>query len=210
MELNDLKRSWEEYDKKLTENLRLNEELLRRSNLDRSRREMGVTLKWLSFDVTAAAVFFVLFCCWTILYCREPLSLACGGIVTLFMLFSFISEARQLGMLLRIDYYTTPVLDLQKQLGKFDSAYKLGRKISIFTLPILIPAGLVFLSGVLEALGIPHVKFHTWPAMFIIKCLLTIAISYPLLFWIYRNFIDKRLGTTRQFLAELEEFGKED
>ncbi len=208
MELDDLKRSWEEYDKKLMENLRLNEEILRRSNLDRSKREMNVTLKWLSFDMTAAMIFFLLFCYWTILYCRGPLYIVCGVILTLSMLFSFLSEAKLLGMLLRIDYYNTPVLDLQKQLVKFETAYKLGRKISIFVLPVLLPVGLIFATSVLEGLGIPCVKFHTWPEVFIINCLLTIAIAYPLLFWIWRNLFDKRLKAARLFLVELQEFEK--
>ncbi len=209
MELDELKRSWEEYDKKLSENLRLNEELLRCSNLDRSRREMSVTLKWLGFDMTAAAAFFVLFFCWTILYCREPITLVCGGFFTLTMLFSFVSEARQLGILLRIDYYNTPVLELQKQLAKFDTTYKLGRKISAFILPILLPAGLIFITTVFAALGLTNINILAWPKLFVINCLVVLAITYPLLFWIYRNFFDKRLKAARQFLSELQEFENE-
>ena len=40
MELDDIKNTWASYDEKLNKSLKLNEELLRKLNLDKSKREM--------------------------------------------------------------------------------------------------------------------------------------------------------------------------
>ena len=40
MELEELKNTWEQYDKKISENLRTNKELLKKINLDRAKSTM--------------------------------------------------------------------------------------------------------------------------------------------------------------------------
>ena len=57
MELDDLKKSWLNYDKKLADNLKVNEELLKKMNLDSSRKELSQPLK---YEIFSATVLFVL------------------------------------------------------------------------------------------------------------------------------------------------------
>jgi len=60
MELDDLKNIWAQYDKKLSDNLKLNEDLLRRMNLDKSKQEMQKPLNYKIASVILN-LFFLLF-----------------------------------------------------------------------------------------------------------------------------------------------------
>ena len=60
MELDDLKGAWAQYDKKLSANLKFNEELFKKLNLDKSRREMSGPLNYEIGSVVISGVFFIL------------------------------------------------------------------------------------------------------------------------------------------------------
>jgi len=57
MEANELKELWSDYDRKISENLRLNEEILIKLTRDKSRREMGNILNYEYFNFIVFAVF---------------------------------------------------------------------------------------------------------------------------------------------------------
>jgi hypothetical protein len=205
MEFDDLKRLWEAYDKKLGDNLRLNEELLRRSNLDRSRRAMRApsAMHWLDVAVIALYVPFILV--WTIRYGREPLFLVCGGISIAFFLYSLIwSDIRGLGMLRRMDFYNSSVVTLQRQLADYDRFSHRGRKFSLFILPPAIFALLVIVNK-----GLVGVNLLDRPLYFTIVGIVCLALGYPLIIWMWRNLFDKKVAAAHRHLAELEEFERE-
>lgn len=210
MELDQLKRSWEQYDQKLAENLNLNRELLRRSNLDRSRREMNTPLNWLWFNVLCVIPLVLLSLRWTLVYSRDPLLLICGIVFTVFMLMSFLYGLKELALLRKIDYYRVPVVELQKQLLAFATFYHKVKKFELYTLPIVLASGLIFIFKVFYKIGylkIDMIDRH--PKMVIIDLLVILPITYFLLIWIYRNLYEKKIKAARQFLAELEEFERE-
>ena len=206
MELDDLRRSWEQYDNKLIENLKLNEELLRRSNLDRSKREMNTPMIWESVNV-GVGIFILLFSFyWTMHSVREPLVLVCGGIFTLFTLLSFLYSLKAIGMLRKIDYYYASVLDLQKQILAFQTFFNKMKKFGLYTLPILLAPGMIFFCKIFYKIGFVKVDLFHYPIALIINILIVITITYLMLIWIYREFYDKKIESTRRFLADLEEF----
>ncbi len=210
MELDELKRSWEQYDQKLAENLRLNQELLRRSNLDRSRREMNTTLNWVWVNVLCVIPLVLLSLRWTLVYSRDPLLLICGIVFTIFMSLSFLYGLKELALLRKIDYYRAPVMELQKQLLAFGTFYHKVKKFELYTLPVVLVAGLIFVFKVSYKIGYLKVDMlERFPKMVIIDLLILIPLTYLLLIWLYRNFYDKKVKAARQFFAELEEFERE-
>jgi len=204
MELDDLKRSWEQYDKKLTENLKMNEELLRRSNLDRSKRTMNTPLIYISIGVVLSAVFTLLLFRWTLICLGEPLYLICGCICMLYTLFNLVYGMKELGMLRNMDYYNAPVLELQKQLSTFKAFYNKMKKIDFYIMPVAILAAMPLVFRVIH-----HLNIFNYPKMFIFTLLIGLAIAYPGLIWVYRNWYDKKVKAADRFLSELQEFEKE-
>jgi len=204
MELDDLKRSWEQYDKKLTKNLKMNEELLRRSNLDRSKRVMDTPFIYIVTSLAICVVFILLLLRWTLLYREEPLYLLSGAISMLYMLYNLGYGTKELHMLRNMDYYNTPVLELQKQLSFFQAFYSKMKKIDFYTLPLAIFALMPILFKVLHNLNV-----FDYPKIFISALVIGLAITYPLLIWVYRNWYDRKVKAANQFLSELQEFENE-
>ena len=204
MELDDLKRSWEEYDKKLAENLKVNEELLRRSTLDRSRRALNTPLVYESMGLFFGFILFLFFMRWTLLYGREWQYLICGGISLSYILFHFVCGIKKVGMLLRLNYYDTPVLDLQMQLSMFNTFYSKVRKIDLctmaFALLAMVPIGVRAIHG--------YDILQSHPRLFVMTGLIMLVLAYPMMIWIYRNWYDKKIKAARQFFSELQEFEK--
>jgi MFS family permease len=205
MELDDLKRSWEQYDQKLTENLRLNQEILRRSNLDRSRREMSGILTFIGVNLGIAFLTAPWILRWTLMYHREPIYLICGCVSILFLLASLISMLKEMSMLRRIDYYNSPVVEIQKQLLAFRYFVNMEKKIGLLLVPILLWA--LYILGMK---GIHKVDMLDHFRMLIINGVIMMAIVYPLALWFYRNFYDKKVKAAQRHLAELREFEKEE
>ena len=205
MELDDLKRSWERYDQKLTENLRLNQEILRRSNLDRSRREMGSVLTFVGVNLAAAFLMLPWLMRWTLMYGREPIYLICGCVLILFILGSLTGSLWEMALLRRIDYYGSPVLEIQKRLQAFDAFVHREKIIGYCITPIFVIAFyLLGMKGIYKVDMLDHSK------RLIIMILVAIAIVYPLVLWLYRNFYDRKVRAAQRHLAELRNFEREE
>jgi hypothetical protein len=205
MELDDLKRSWEQYDQRLTENLRLNKELLRRSTLDRSRREMNAPMHFTGFNLASVPIFFLFALRWTLMYGREPLYLICGIVVMVACLLSLAVDLKGMALLRRIDYDNTPILELQKQLTTFWALYNKDKKIGICLLPVLLAAALILIvKGVHRVEALDNLRY------FIVTMSIMLAISYPLMIWIVRAVYDKKVRSAQRFLTDLKAFEKEE
>jgi len=81
MELEELKSVWAQYDKKLSQNLKLNEELLRKMNLEKSKKEMTAPLFYEIISVIGGAIFLLFIISATIRYSYE-LKFLVPGIIT--------------------------------------------------------------------------------------------------------------------------------
>ena len=81
MELEELKSAWAQYDKKLTENLKLNEELLRKMNLEKSRKEMNTPLTYEISSFITGLIFILYIVSATIIHFNE-LKFLLPGIIT--------------------------------------------------------------------------------------------------------------------------------
>jgi hypothetical protein len=159
---------------------------------------------WIGLIITPIMLLFAIY--WIPFYSREPLVLICGSIFTLFGLLSLLYCLKELGMLRRIDYYNSPVLEIQKQLLAFKTFYQKVKKFEFYTLPIPFVSGSVFILKVLYKFGYPKLDMIE----IIIILLITMPLSYLLGIWIYRNLYDKKVKAAQRHLAELREFEKEE
>ena len=204
MELDDFKAAWAQYDEKLTENLKFNEELLKSMNLDKSNREFNKLLTYEIVAVVVVGLLLVYIGTATIKFMSE-IKFLMSGIVSIISLLPLLLFAIiKTNMLSKIDYYNASVVDLQKSISLFNQKYLVFRKLELFIFPL-------YVISTVPVLGIAarNFDFFVHIERYGAGVFLALVIGYPLLIWIYKNWYDKKIQHTKRFLEEINKFEKE-
>ncbi len=204
MELDDLKGVWAQYDKKLSDNLRFNEELLKKLNLDKSRREMNAPLIFEICSVVITGVFLVLVASWTLRFGNELTYQISGILSCISFAIMLVFALKKVTLLSNIDYYNLPVAELQKKLYVFKNKYFKLKKYEL----ILFPLYVIVLIPIC-AKGLRNFDIMIHPMRFAIAVILAIGIGLPVALWIYRHLYEKKIKNTSDFLSELSRFEEE-
>ncbi|WP_282147551.1 hypothetical protein [Algibacter lectus] len=205
MELDDLKGAWAQYDKKLNENLKFNEELFKKLNLDKSKREMTTPLNYELFSVFINIGFILFFASSTFRYAGNTVLLISGVLTTLFMLLFLFFSIHRLRLMSAIDYYNSSVIELQKALSKMKNKFFLYKRIEIFSFPFFT---LAFLP--IGAKAIRNFDILAHPTRFAIALVLGLVLGYTLALWIYKNWYEQKIKNTNDFINELNRFEEEE
>lgn len=205
MELDNLKTAWAEYDKKLTENLKFNEELLRKMNLESSKKEMNTPLTYEIFSFATGIIILIYIVSSTIRFSNEPKFLLPGLVASItFAIYVYLSAVK-IKLLSNIDYYFSPVIELQKAVNIFKHKYLQFKKYELYVFPIFTISSAPILAKALR-----NFDLYEHPTRFIIAIVLSLILYYPLAFWFYRDIFDKKLRNTSSFLDKLSRFEKEE
>ena len=204
MELDDFKGAWAQYDKKLSENLKFNEELFKKLNLDKSRREMSAPLNYEIGSVVISGVFLILVTSWTIQFGKDLIYLISGVLSILSFITMLGFALAKVRLLSNIDYYNSPVIELQKALYRFKDKYLRLKRFEI----ILFPFYIIFLMPICSK-GLRNFDLMSHPTRFIIAVVLAIGIGLPVALWIYKQMYEKKIKNTTEFLNELNRFEEE-
>ena len=200
MELDELKSAWAQYDKKLSRSLELNEALLRRMNIDRSRLELQKPFRAEVVGVVSMfymTVFFMVLADKFIddLQYAIPAFISIG-VALVYFTFAFIKMTRLAG----IGYYGAPITVIQHQTA---AVYRLILKLRKWEL-MLSPLILISLPPIFKF--IHHVDlFKNWQTFFLagVVCLL---IGLPSTFWINKYLYDKKFQNVEKLLKEIENY----
>ncbi len=148
MDLKDLKNIWQSHDKKLDENIRLNNEILKKMNLDKTHHEVQ------RFSVTPYLGLIVGLL--TLLYLGGFIYHHAGmlrflipaGLIASFALFQLLFSIYQTSMLRTINY-EAPVTGIQKKLMSLSVSRIRYLTITRFAYPLLwLPVLIVALQGI--------------------------------------------------------------
>ncbi len=204
MELDEIKNKWAEYDKKLSYNIRLNETLLRKRNLKGSKGEM---LKLLVYEIfnTVTSIIIVIALLWYSVYYMSLMQYCIPGfigaiITSIYIAFSVI----RLNILLSIDYYGSPVMEVQKSILKLKK-YSLNiRKYEILLMPLLM-------FSILPIYAKFRHNFNVYDSIeiFLPITIVALIIAYFISMLIYKHLYDKKFIKVEAYLKELEEFENE-
>lgn len=204
MELDELKTVWTQYDKKLKENLKFNEELLRKMNLEKSKKEMSAPLTYEIFSLATGVIFLIYIVSATIRFSNELKFLLPGIITTLtFVIYLYLSVIK-IRLLSNIDYYFSPIIEIQKAVNTFKHKYMQFKKYELYVCPVFA----ISVSPIL-AKALRNLDLYDHPTRFIIAIVLSLILYYPLAIWFYKNLFDKKVRNTNMFLNELIKFEKE-
>ena len=204
MELDEIKKLWSEYDKKLNENLKLNEKLLQKMNFDKSKQEIQKPLMYEIFSVIILFITIVFLTKFSFQFIEEiQYSLTGFSSVilgTLYLLFAII----KVNKFIKIDYYNSTVIKLQKDILLLKTAILRIRKIELFLLPFFIITLLPILFK-----GFHNINLFENLRFFSIEVGLILVIGYPVFLWINKNLYDNKLKDAELLLKETENYEKD-
>ena len=205
MELENLKQSWQKYDKMLTDNLKTNQELLKKINLDRAKSSMDIPKNYELISLAIGFVFLLYVLTSTIRFSADPKYLISGSLTCLWTMIMIILTIGKLKLLTNLDFYNHSVLSIQKRLAKIKKKYLNYKKFELFTIPLFIIVAAPILAKAMRGFDL----FGS-PLKYAIAFALAVGIGYPITVWIYKNWYDKKLRNTDNFLSELESFEQDD
>lgn len=204
MELEEFKSVWAQYDKKLTENLKINEELLRQINLAKSKNEMRVPLIYEQISTSTGIVFLMYIVANTIALSGELKFLLPGVITSITFIIYVALSIMKIRLLSKIDFYHSSIVDLQKAIATFKHKFLIYKKYELYMYPVFVIAAIPILGK-----AIRNFDLYEHPIRFVVAVILSMVIFYPLIIWGYKQTFDKRLRNTTLFLEELSKFEKE-
>lgn len=205
MELDELKQIWSQYDKKLTDNLKFNEGLLRKMSLDKAKHELHKPVMYEL--ITILFIFFtIVFVTGFSIRLLEEIQFSIAGFFgallgIMYLVFSIIKVNR----FEKIDYYNSPIVKLQKELSHLKKFILRLRKAELIFLPFLV---ITILPIAFKTIN--NINIYANLPLFIIEICFILGISYPVGFWVNRNFYDKGIRDAEMFLNEIKKFEKEE
>jgi hypothetical protein len=205
MELDELKQLWSQYDKKLNENLKFNEELLKKMNLNKAKQELQ--RPFICELITIVIIFLtIVFVTGFSIRLIEEIQFSLTGFSSvllgiIYLIFSIMKANR----FVKMDYYNSSIVKLQKDLLLLKIFILRLRKIEGIMLPFLI---VLILPILFKAIHNINIFENIVP--FIIKVCILLGISYPVGFWINKNLYDRKLRDAEMFLKEIDNFEKEE
>jgi hypothetical protein len=209
MELDELKIAWTQIDKRLSDNLKLNEDLLEKITLGKSKMKMKEILNNEILSVVIISLFLLLFGVVTCRFTSEMKFFIPGTILCLFSIMELILLINKVNDLTKIDYFNSPVVELQKELNKFMQKTMLFRKIEYCSIPLFVISFIpIFNKTVLNF----DMFNKTLPNIIgiIVGITAGLVIYYPLAIWIYKIGYDNKIKSASDFLKELKKFEKEE
>ena len=207
MELKELQEAWKQYDKKLTENLKLNEELLKTMNLDKSKNELD---KPMYGEIASVIVMFLVFLpmmLYGIYMIKQPIFSLFAFINAAIALMCVIFAAIKVKAFMKIDYIATPIIQLQQQIASLKMRILKLRKIELLVLvPFTFSITPVLMKWI-HNFDVFTTDNLTDP---IIRIIVILAVSFPAIIWTNKHFYDKRISNAQYYLHEIEKFSKEE
>lgn len=203
MELENLKNKWEQFDAKLTENLKINEKLLKRLNYSNSKNEMQKLLLTEQLNIAGLFIAFIFFTAYSTRLLNELQYSVPGLFGSLLLLVSITFSVMKVSKLLRLNYFDSSILDLQSKLAKIKVLVLRLRRIEYLMIPLvmfsLLP--ITFIS-VADTDIYEHID-KLWLQILLI---FGFTITFILVILINKNMYDRKMQNAEDFLKEIAHF----
>jgi hypothetical protein len=205
MELDDLKGAWAQYDKKLSKNLKLNEELLKSINFEKYNHALKKPMNLELLNIFIQVFMIGLVTVFSIRLSNEILYFLTGLIGALMCTISLIFSAVKANRFNKLFYYHLSVTNFQKDLTHLrilimrfrKIEYVIAAIIGITLFPLMVKA-----TTKIDLLGNLTVLI---PA---ICCAL--GFGYAIGIWLNMIVYDKGIKDAEMFLSMVDKFGKEE
>ncbi|RYD99276.1 MAG: hypothetical protein EOP54_04745 [Sphingobacteriales bacterium] len=205
MDINEFKSAWLQHDRKLSENLSINETLLNKINMDRSKKELNKPLR---YEIVSFFLFIILipvFIFLSVLYRSENSMLISGILAVATLVLGLFLCLKKIRLFYRIDYYQQPVLQLQEQLALLKSGILSARKIEVLLLlPILFLTALVLVLRYIHGINLfEDISFYL-PLV-----LPGLLVTWGGTLFLNKYLYDKKVSNVEAMFKELKDYQKE-
>ncbi len=203
MELDVLKEAWTSHNKILDKNLKLNENLLKRINLNHAKKEMNkpLVMELLNTIFLFAVTTYVLILSFKML---DLSSFSIPGFISVGFAIGFLTMGFiRIKRMLDLDYGNSTVVTLQKKLAETRVLVLKFRKLEYLMLPFYgITVAPILLKGLLDQ-DIYNLLQHTYMQVIVS---IGIVVIVALTIWSNKFFYDRKMKHAEQSLAELIDY----
>lgn len=205
MDINEFKSAWLQHDRKLSENLSINEALLKKVNLDRSRKELN---KPLLYELSSFFLFIILipvFIFLSVLYRSESNMLISGILALATLVLGLVLCIKKIRLFYRIDYYNQPIIQVQERLAHLKSGILSARKIEVlFLLPVLFLTALALTLRYLKGINL-----YEDISFFLPLVLPGLLVAWGSTLFLNKYLYDKKISNVEALLKELKSYQQE-
>jgi hypothetical protein len=207
MELDLLKDAWASHNKKLEKNLKLNEDLLRRMNLDNAKKEMNkpLVMEMVNMSFMFVVTAYVLALSFRML---EDSMFSIPGFISLLFGGGFVAMGLiRIKRMLNLDYDNSTIIELQKKLAETKVLVLRFRKLEYLLIPFYaIAVAPILLKGLLDQ-NIYSMLQHTY-----MQVIVSIGVVVIILLtnWSNKYFYDRKMKSAQQSLSEIIKYEKDD
>jgi hypothetical protein len=205
MELDELKTAWKQYDQKLSESIKVNEELLRAINLDRIKRELNTPLNVEIISIIIGFAFILFLISSTIKNIGELKFFIPGLLTSIISFIAILLSAKKIRLLSSIEIFSTPIVELQKTILLVKIKILQYKKIEFSLAPFF---GL-FLAPILIK-SLKNIDIYNNSIRYIFALFIGLGIGYPLAIWIYKHWYQRKLNMVEKLLKDTNKFEKEE
>jgi hypothetical protein len=205
MELDDLKGAWAQYDKKLSKNLKLNEELLRNINFEKYNHALKKPMNFELLNVFIQVLMIVGVIVFTIRFSDDTIYFLTGLISTLMCTISLIFSVIKVTRFNKLFYYHLSVTNFQKDLIHLRILIMRMRKIEFVIAAIM---GITLFPLIVKATtGID--LFGNLTVLIPALCC-ALGFGYAIGIWLNIIVYDKGIKDAEMFLSLIDKFDKEE
>lgn len=205
MELDELKRVWGQYDKVLSKNLKINEELLRSINFEKINNALKKPMYLELLNILVQLLAIVLLTVISIRLSNEIHYLAGGLIAGLLSLVSIIFSLVKASQLKNICYYHRSIINFQKDFTRLNVLVSRLRRIEY---PLAALLGVIMFPLLLKAFaGIDLIDNLSF---FIVGVFCTLVIGFTVGTVLNVFFYDKGLKDAKMFLDLIQRFDEDE
>jgi hypothetical protein len=205
MELDELKSVWAQYDKKLSENLKFNEALLKIITKNSSKRELQKPLNFEILNIIAVFLGGVYIISMSVKHIEEFRFCIPGFFSIMIGLVYFVFSIIKVNRFISIDYIGSPIVKLRKDIAKLNKLFLETRKYELILMPFIPISILPLLYK-----SIANIDIYNDLKKYTFGVLIVLIISIPTAIWINKNFTDKKMNNANRILEDLEKYEKEE
>ena len=203
MELENFKKSWKQFDTKLIENLKLNEKLLKKLNFGNSKNEMQKLLVTEQLNIAGAFLAFVFFTAYSLRLINE-VQYSIPGLIGSSLLLAYLSfSVIKVKNLLKINYFDSSIVGLQKALSKIKMLVLRFRRIEYLLMPLLMFSLLPITFISIADMNIYENLDKLWIQILLF---LGFVITIVLVILVNKHFYDRKIQNAEDFLKEVSQF----
>lgn len=206
MESNEIQELWAKYNEKLDQHLKFNSNLLRKINLDKSKKEFNKSFSHEKINLFGSILIVIITGSRSFQYIDNKLIYLSFIVSALTGIAYLTLSVIKLLKFSKINFYSNAsVINFQKQLTDLQKVVLKYKKIELFLMPLLLIA-IIPVAFMLAY----NINIFNDLTRFIATAIIGLSIAYPSALWLYKQLYENKLQNIMTFLDEIADYEKSE